>query len=203
MLRIALLVGIVGLMSVVDLDRRAALATADVIDATSPHQHGAPTPCPDWTVGDLVTHLIAGNVKYVEIGRGKEWARGAPDVVLDDDPGGMYRRTLGDMLEAWEQPGVLDRETALPVGRGRAESALYLPLGETLVHGWDLARATRQRLPWDAEIVEASLSQFKSWLPPQRPPGSPFSDAISVRDDADPIDRLAAYLGRDVGAWSA
>jgi uncharacterized protein (TIGR03086 family) len=190
------------MMNVVDLDRRAALATAALIDGTSLDQYGAATPCPDWTVRDLVSHLIAGNVKYVEIGRGKEWARGAPDVVLDEDPGGMYRRTLAAMLEAWRQPGVLDRDTALPVGRGPAELALYLHLGETLVHGWDLARATGQRSPWDDEVVEASLTQFSSWLPPQRPPGSPFSDATPWGEDAAPIDQLAAYLGRNVGAWS-
>ena len=189
-------------MNVVELDRRAALGTATLIDGTSPDQYGAPTPCADWAVRDLLTHLIAGNVKYVEIGRGKEWARGAPDVVLDEDPGGMYRRTMDAMLEAWALPGVLDRDTALPVGRGRAESALYLHLGETLVHGWDLARATGQRSQWDAEVVEASLAQFRGWLPPQRPPGSPFSDAKPVGADASPIDHLAAYLGRDVGAWS-
>lgn len=190
------------MMNVVDLDRRAALATAALVDATSPDQHAASTPCTDWTVRDLLTHLIAGNLKYVEIGRGKEWARGAPDVLLDDDPGRMYRRTMREMLEAWEQPGVLDRETALPVGRGRAESALYLHLGETLVHGWDLARATGQQPPWDAGVVEASLAQFQTWLPPRRPPGSPFFEATAVGDDAAPIDRLAAYLGRDVGAWA-
>ena len=189
-------------MNVVELDRRAAIGTAALVDATSPDQYAAPTPCTDWTVRDLLTHLIAGNVKYVEIGRGKEWARGAPDVLLDDDPGTMYRRTMDEMLEAWEQPGVLDRETALPVGRGRAEAALYLHLGETLVHGWDLARATRQQPPWDAAVAEASLSQLRSWLPPQRPPGSPFLDATPLGDDAAAIDRLAAYLGRDVGAWS-
>jgi uncharacterized protein (TIGR03086 family) len=98
--------------------------------------------------------------------------------------------------------GALDRETALPVGRGRAEAALYLHLGETLVHGWDLARATGQPLPWDDEVVEGSLTQFSSWLPPQRPPGSAYGDARPLGDDAAPIDRLAAYLGRDVRAWS-
>jgi uncharacterized protein (TIGR03086 family) len=189
-------------MNAVDLDRRAALATATLFEATSPDQYDAPTPCPEWTVRDLLAHLIAGNVKYVEIGRGQEWARGAPDVVLDDDPAAMYRRTLDAMLEAWEQPGVLDRETALPVGRGRAEGALYLHLGESLVHGWDLARATRQQPPWDPEVVEASLAQFRSWLPQQRPAGTPYADAKPLSDDAAAIDRLAAYLGRDVAAWS-
>lgn len=52
------------------------------------------------------------------------------------------------MLQAWEQPGVLDRDTALPVGRGRAELALYLHLGETFVHGWDLAYLGRDVGAW-------------------------------------------------------
>jgi hypothetical protein len=88
------------------------------------------------------------------------------------------------------------------VGRGRAELALYLHLGETLVHGWDMARATGQLSPWTAEVVEASFDEFKRWLPAQRPPGSPFLDAAAVRPNACPTDRLAAYLGRDVGSPS-
>jgi uncharacterized protein (TIGR03086 family) len=175
------------MMNAIDLDRRAAPTTAAIIEAISPDDYAAPTPCGDWTVRHLLTHLIAGNVKYIEIGRGKEWARGSPDVALEDDPGRMYRRTFEAMLDAWEQPGVLERETPLPIGRGRAELALFLHVGETLVHGWDLARATQQQPQWDAEVVESCLTQYSSWLPRQRPP----------------IERLAAYLGRDVGTWSA
>jgi uncharacterized protein (TIGR03086 family) len=115
----------------------------------------------------------------------------------------MYRRTFEAMLDAWEQPGVLERETPLPIGRGRAELALFLHVGETLVHGWDLARATQQQPQWDAEVVESCLTQYSSWLPRQRPPDSPFAAATPVHDDAAPIERLAAYLGRDVGTWSA
>jgi uncharacterized protein (TIGR03086 family) len=92
-------------------------------------------------------------------------------------------------------------EIALPRGRGRAESALYIHLGETLVHGWDLAKATGRSLDVEPEVVEASLEQFRSWLPPQRPPGTPFANAAPVGAEAAAIDRLAAYLGRDVGAW--
>ncbi len=106
------------------------------------------------------------------------------------------------MLVAWERPGVLERETPLPVGRGPAEAALYLHLGETLVHGWDLARATGQTPAFDDDVVDASLKQFRSWLPPHRPPGSPFSDAVVIGEAAPALDRLAGYLGRNVTAWS-
>ncbi len=175
---------------------------AALIDETSSDLLGAPTPCPAWVVRDLLAHVVAGNVKYTEIARGRDWARGAPDVELDDDPAAMYRRTIDAMLEAWDRPGVLERETPLPVGRGPAEAALYLHLGETLVHGWDLAMATGQQPAFDDDVVEASLSQFMSWLPPQRPPESPFSNARVLGEEAAPLDRLAGFLGRDVAAWS-
>ncbi|MFN2607500.1 MAG: TIGR03086 family metal-binding protein [Acidimicrobiales bacterium] len=195
-------VAIVDTVGVVDLDRRAAVGLAALIDATSIEQFEAPTPCPDWTVQALLAHVVAGNLKYTEIALGRDWSRGAPEIELDDDPAAMYRRTVGAMLEAWERPGALERETPLPLGRGPAEAALYLHLGEILVHGWDLAMAAGQRPAFDDDVVEASLTQFSSWLPPQRPPGSPFSDATLLGEDAAAVDRLAAYLGRNVSAWS-
>ena len=63
--------------------------------------------------------------------------------------------------------------------------------------------ATGQTPAYEDHVVAASLEQFMSWLPAQRPPGSPFADAAPVGDDAPFLDRLAAYLGRDVAAWSA
>ncbi|MGH9277453.1 MAG: TIGR03086 family metal-binding protein [Acidimicrobiales bacterium] len=189
-------------MDVLDLDRRAASGLAALIEATSKDQFDGPTPCPAWSVRDLLAHIVAGNLKYTEIAHGRDWSRGAPEVDLGDDPAGMYRQTHETMLRAWSQPGVLERETPLPVGRGPAAAALHLHVGEALVHGWDLASATGQAPVFNEDVVEACLAQFRGWLPPQRPPGSPFSDATAVGDGATPIDRLAAYLGRDVRVWS-
>lgn len=189
-------------MDVIDLDRRAAAAMAEILAATTPEHYPRPTPCPGWTVGDLVVHVVAGNVKYTQIAQGGEWARGVPEVELGDDPIAMYLQTVETMLEAWRQPGVLERAIDLPRGRGRAEAALYVHLGETLVHGWDVAVSTGERPGFDEDVVEASLAQYTSWLPPSRPSEAPFSDATMVPGDAPPIDRLAAYLGRDVRAWS-
>lgn len=108
------------------------------------------------------------------------------------------------MLEAWRQPGALEREIELPrAQRGRAEVALWIHLAETVVHGWDLARATGQEPAFDADVVEASLADCRSRVPPQRTAGSPFADAQSAPDGATLLEQLAAYLGRDVSAWSA
>lgn len=189
-------------MDVVELDRSAGVAAAIVIAGIRDDQLGRPTPCPDWTVSDLLTHLIAGNVKYRLIGGGGEWSRGVPEVAPTDDPAGAYRETLDRMLEPWERPGALDREIDLPLGRGPASAALFVHLGESLVHGWDLAQATSQRLVVDTNVIEACLAAYMSWLPPERPPGVPFGDARPAAPDAPALTRLAAFLGRDVDSWS-
>jgi len=190
-------------MDVVDLDARASVAMTAIIAEIAPEQYDGPTPCGGWTVRDLLRHVVAGNVKYVAIAEGAAWARGGPDVDLGADPAATYRETFDAMIEAWRRPGALHREIVLPRGPSTGEAALFLHLGETLVHGWDLAKATGQAPVFEPDVVEASLAQYQSWLPPNRPPDSPFDDATTVPDDAPLIDRFAAFLGRDVSAWSS
>ena len=187
-------------MDVTDLDRRAGERVADLVAAIPRGAWAWPSPCEHWTVRLLVTHLVAGNVKYTAIARGGDFTPGAPDVPLGDDPALTYRHTLAQMLDAWRAPGALDREIGLPRGaRGRAEVALWIHLAETLGHGWDLAVATKQAVGFDDDVVAASLEECRTRMPAQRGEGSPFADALDV--DGPLIDRFAAYLGRDVPAW--
>ncbi len=196
-------------VDVIELDRRAGARVAELIAGIPTDAWERDTPCEGWTVRLLVTHLVAGNVKYTGIARGDDFAPGAPEVALGDDAAETYRRTLAEMLEAWGEPGALDREIGLPRGqRGRAEVALWLHLAETLGHGWDVAVATDQNAGFDDDVVAASLDECRRRMPAERGEGSPFADAtrIAVFADAEPvegslIDELAAYLGRDVGAW--
>lgn len=190
-------------MDVLDLDRRGGERVAALIAAIPTDGWDRDTPCEQWTVRLLVTHLVAGNVKYTGIARGDDFAPGAPEVALGDDAAAAYRRTLAEMLEAWRAPGALDREIGLPRGqRGRAEIALWVHLAETLGHGWDLAMATGQPGGFDDDIVEACLDECRARMPAQRGEGSPFADARRVAGGA-LVDELAAFLGRDVRAWHA
>jgi uncharacterized protein (TIGR03086 family) len=186
-------------MDIVDLDERAAEGLEAIIAAVGPTAWMLPTPCAGWSVRDLVAHIVAGNVKYTGIAKGDDWLPGGVEVDLGDDPVATYRRTVAEMLEAWRQPGALDHEIALPRGqRGRSEVALWIHLAETLVHGWDLARATGRAPVFDAEVVEASLAECLTRVPAQRPEGSAFRDPVPVDASATPLERLAAYLGRNV-----
>jgi uncharacterized protein (TIGR03086 family) len=188
-------------MDVVDLDRRATEGMEAIVAAIAPEQWLLPTPCREWTVRDLVAHVVAANIKFTGIARGDEWRPGGIDVDLGDDPAVTYRATVDEMLEAWQQPGALDRLIALPGGgRGRSEVLVWIHLAESLVHGWDLAKATGQETAFDTDAAEASLAECRSRVPPQRADESRFRDPVPVPEAASPLEQLVAYLGRPVEA---
>ena len=87
--------------------------------------------------------------------------------------------------------------------RMAGDGVLGMALGEYIVHGWDLARATGR----EYEVPEAAVTPAHEFLlgmvaPEYRGPDSGFFDAeVEVPADASPLDRLLGFAGRDPG-WS-
>src|SRR5437016_12151110 len=92
-------------MDVVDLDARAAVSMMAILSGMAPEKYDATTPCAGWTVTDLLRHVVAGNVKFVAIAEGTQWARGAPAVDLGNDPVRRHRESLDVRREARRSPG--------------------------------------------------------------------------------------------------
>ncbi|MGH3549680.1 MAG: TIGR03086 family metal-binding protein [Pseudonocardiaceae bacterium] len=191
-------------MRIDELDGHALRGLEKIITGVRADQLDAATPCTQWTVRDLLAHIVAVNRKYTGIARGDPWFPGVTVGELGDNPARAYHDTIGPLLEAWRQPGALQRELELPIGRSSAELAVWVHLRETLVHGWDLAVATRQQAAFDDGVVEASLAHAQRLdpAPVERPAGFGFADAVDAPASAEPIIRLAAFFGRDVSTWS-
>lgn len=155
------------------------------------------TPCAGWSVHDLVSHLIAGNVLFARALDGQP-----PAVPRVHEPGEAAQRahleSAGDLLRAFSQPGATDRTVTVPFGTVPGIVALHLRITETLVHGWDLARATGQPAAFPEHLAEQELVFSQSKLPDIPPDRSPFAPQRPAPADATAIDRLAARLGRDV-----
>jgi len=187
-------------MDIVHLHERALDETARLVDAVRPDQMGLPTPCSDWDVQALLAHLVGGNIRYAGVTRGEPIqsgpARGGGPAaaLLGDDPAGAYRRSAVDA--AWRDPALLDRTFALPIGALPGRAALTLHLVETVVHGWDVARATGQRPAFAPDVVRAAMQFTQAGAPGDRPPGAAFAPPVPAADDLPEINRLAAFLGR-------
>ncbi len=189
-------------MDIVGLHDRALDETARLVDTVQPDQLALPTPCSAWDVRALLTHLVGGNIRYAGLSRGepiqREPARGGgPRVdLLGDDPAAAYRRSADELKAAWDDPALLDRTFELPIAVLPGRAALTLHLVETIVHGWDVAKATGQQPTFAPDVVRAATQFTQSGASGGRPPGAAFAPSVAVTDDLPEIDRLAAFLGR-------
>lgn len=180
---------------------QALAATEALVAGVGTDQWSDPTPCGDWTVRELLNHLVGGDRLFVDVLRGGSMpplsVRSAIDH-LGDDPVVAYRDAAAALTEAFEQPGVLEQMFPLPIGVVPGIAALHLRTVETLVHGWDIARATGQASMFPDDLAEQELHFTADRLRDLPPERTPFGPPQPVSADAPAIDRLAALLGRSV-----
>lgn len=184
---------------------------ARLLRTVTPEQWNAPTPCPDWTVRDLVNHVALANPQYVGLLRGESTpeflARRGTDV-LGDDPIGAFTRTAAEADAAFAEPGAFARTLAHPLGAIPAEQALAVLTNDRLVHTWDLARAIGADETLDPDLVTwawthlpeiyAGMSETPGsddgvWRVFGAPPGE-------LPSDAEVQTRLLHTMGRDATA---
>ncbi len=172
-------------------------AVADLIGNIRADQWSAPTPCADWTVHRVVTHLIGMNRVFAALLAGQPPpARPSADHA-EGDPARAYRESATALLTAFGQPGVLDRTYHGPLGAATGAERLQVRLYDLLAHGWDLAQATEQPAGLPDELAEQSLAFARIQVTEQTRPGR-FGPAQAVAEQAPAIERLAAFLGRPV-----
>jgi uncharacterized protein (TIGR03086 family) len=156
----------------------------------------------------LVNHLVMGNRIFADILQSQE--SGLEDFgqirnldpcddQLGADPFGAYREADVALRTAFNQPGVIEHVFDSPIGSIPGGVLLHLRVTEILVHGWDLARATSQTLKVPDKLAEHELAFSRSQLTADVPRSGRFGPAQPVPEEAAPIDRLAAFLGRPIG----
>lgn len=165
---------------------RAIDQTGDVLADIHQDHMSLPSPCCDWDVGRLVSHVVADPRHFLEMANGGDphWS-GEPDRVLYW--AATFRSAGDDLIHYWHQQG----DAADP-------DQVDWQTAELAVHTWDLARATGQtghlaRL--DPEVAERALAFMTASLTPENR-GPAFGPQQPAPADASPYDRLAAYAGR-------
>jgi uncharacterized protein (TIGR03086 family) len=183
------------------LHRRAIAQTETAVAAVSPSQLGLPTPCDEYDVRALLSHITGGLTRAALVGEGDPDALARPAAasgVPDDGWPTAYRAAADRATAAWADDAKLDTLFEVPWGKvpGRFVIAGYIQ--ETLAHGWDLAKATGQETERDPELALWSLATAKRILPPdiRGAEGVPFGPVVEVPADAAPYAQLAAWLGR-------
>lgn len=169
---------------------------------------GRPTPCSEYTVGDLLDHIAGTTIAF----GGATAKAGGPsaDMGPQGDASNLdpdWRTTLPlqikTVAEAWRDPGACEGMTRVGGLDLPGAVAGIITFGELTVHGWDLARATGLRFEPDPAGLDALFELASETRGPGSdvPPGTAFGPVVPVPADAPVIDRVLGLLGRDPG-WS-
>jgi uncharacterized protein (TIGR03086 family) len=153
---------------------RAFAAVGDLITKVRPQQWSAPTPCTNWTVRQLVEHLIGMNRVFAALLADEPPPPRPAADHIEADPVGAYRDSAARLQAAFDQPGVLERTYRGPLGEATGAERLQIRLYDLLAHGWDLAQATGQPAALPDDAAELALAFVRIQLTEQaRPVRSP------------------------------
>jgi len=162
------------------------------------HNLGDATPCAEWTVRELLNHVVGEDLWFAALLDGETLA-GVGDRfdgdLLGSDPGAAWAAARQGALAAIRGPGALERGVELSRGLVPAADYVWEILFDHTIHAWDLARA----VGGDATIEPALLDAATGWLEGHRDAvtGSGlFADPVELGSQASDQDRLLAALGR-------
>ncbi|MGH3298225.1 MAG: TIGR03086 family metal-binding protein [Trebonia sp.] len=189
---------------VIALDALAVRASVELVERARPADMARPTPCADWTLHGLISHMAAQHYGFAAAAGGDgDLARWRPRR-LGSDPVADYRAAAQTVLAAFSADGVLDRQFPLPEFAAGpnfpARQAVSFHLVDYVVHSWDVARALGLEVSFTGELLDAAL-QVAQAVPggeARLAPGAAFSPAVAWRDGP-ALDRIVAMLGRSPG----
>jgi len=159
-----------------------------------------PTPCDEWTVRDLVNHVIGGNVRYVMILRdepGDTILRTRDEDWLGADPLGSFEDAFARVTQAFSTPGILRATVRHPKAGTMAGAELrVLRVNELTVHAWDLARAIGSDDRLDERVVLWLLEGLEPLRSTVAASGLRKAGEADNTSTASPQTRLLNLLGR-------
>lgn len=190
-------------MSPIDL-APASLRMAALVAAVPDELLDAPTPCPDYCVGDLLDHIAGLGTAFAAAARKDTGPDSVPPPPgdasrLTDDWRSDIAASLSLMADAWRAPTAWEGMTQVGGVDLPAEVCGLVGLNELVVHAWDLGRATGQPVNAEREAMQALMPMLEGFSPPIDAPrgDGPFGPRFPVSSGAPLLDQLVGLAGRD------
>jgi len=174
------------------------------VRAVADDQWAAPTPDTEWTVADLVEHLIDENRWAAPLLHGQDLesaakvVEGFRSLPVDGGVGSNLAQEWDEAAiwsaDAFTAPGALDRHVELSRGTTPVRRYLEEMIFDLTIHAWDLAQAIGYPEPLPDVLVSTvyaavldvgDLSASGLFAPP-----------VAVPADAPTIDKLVGATGR-------
>jgi uncharacterized protein (TIGR03086 family) len=166
----------------------------ELVSGVENEQLAAPTPCIEYTVGELIDHVDLVVQGATALALGGE----LPDAGYSHlEPGWQdavikHVRALG---KAWDDPAAWEGTCNVPGSDLSNTMWGKITLTELVVHGWDLAKASRQPFDLPEKTLLACLDHVSVFVP-NAPVPELWGPRVEVPPDASCLDRIVAITGR-------
>ncbi|GAA5012670.1 TIGR03086 family metal-binding protein [Streptomyces siamensis] len=162
-------------------------------------QWEAGTPCTEWTVRDLVNHLVSEQLWVPALVRYGATVEAIGDTfdgdMLGSDPAASWETAAHAAREAFGAPRALDRTVHLSYGDTGADAYCAQMTADLVVHAWDLSRAigVDEQLP--ADLVALTMREVAPYVARLAESGL-FAEPVQPPPEADEQTKLLCLLGR-------
>ena len=171
------------------------------VDSVGASDWDKPTPCREWTVRQLVEHLVDEH-RWIPPLMGGHDLHTAQQIVAS-----QAEASAGDTAEDWHaastasmqalaDPDALERTVELSRGPTPAQQYLMEMMFDLVVHGWDLGRAIGYPEQMPDALVEPTLHAATAMADELAGSGM-FDPPVEIGAGASTADQLAALTGRD------
>lgn len=172
---------------------------SDLVDHIEPRQLDGPTPCSQFTVHDVLDHMLVLGGAFAYGFRGEAAPEIQPPMTDGRVPAAEFRSTMDVLLEAVKSPGAMERTVSSPAGEMPGETFAVLVAFDGLVHGWDLASSTGQDYELPRAVVVAAVDDFaRAAITEEMRDGDTFEDITDAPDGAGRLEQLVAFSGRSL-----
>lgn len=166
-----------------------------VIASVTPDQLTQPTPCTEWDVRALLSHMVLAARRNAAVAQGRSALEVQPEPISDGEVRQAFHAAREAADRAWADDAALIREVQVPWGRMPGAVVIGAYLTETVTHTWDLWVATGASTPLDPELGAVAAATARRAVPAERDQ-YPFAPVIDVPEGADGYSRLAGWMGR-------
>ena len=168
--------------------RQASAWTAEKVGGAT--DLDATTPCDEWSLRDLLNHMLDTQRYFLGAARGEGASPPGPNPpdVLSANPREDFERIQAQVVDAFSQEGVVEK----------TGPALGIAFADQLLHGWDVSRATGQDDTMPDGLAQAAYEAIHGRFTDEQRKGV-FKPEVQVSDDATPQQRLLSYTGRNPG----
>ncbi|OBK76889.1 TIGR03086 family metal-binding protein [Mycobacterium sp. 1274761.0] len=152
------------------------------------------TPCAEFDIAKLTDHLM-NSITVIGGAAGAE----LPERNSRDSVERQVIAAARPALDAWHRRG-LDGTVKFGDNEAPARAMAGILSLEFLVHAWDYAKALGRVPNAPDSLSEYVLGMAQKIITPQGRSRAGFNDPVDVAADANALDRLVAYTGRDPDA---